>query len=302
VRTKQINDVIEDSLRAANLALAKVMDAQVLLFRSTLLMRVDNAVRSCIEDLVELEKSEGGRKPKLCVVIETNGGFIEVVERIYMVFRQYYDEVVFVIPNFAYSAGTVLVLSGDEIYMDYYSVLGPIDPQMEGEDGNGPVPGIGYLVKFNHFIQKINSDPEGTNTRAEMAYLINKFDPAMLFFIEQAKDHAIELLKEWLPKHKFKDWKKTKTRNELVSDEMKKNRANAIAETLGNPERWHSHGRGIGIRDLESDEIKLVIRNFSESKELESCIKEYYGLAIDYFAEMKILNALHSLAGGVRRI
>jgi hypothetical protein len=271
---EQTNDLIENGLKAANMALAQALKAQVLLFRSPLLMNVDDAVRDCIEDLVDLEMKEGERKHKLCVVMETNGGYIEVVERIYRVFRQHYKEVVFVIPNFAYSAGTVLVLSGDEIYMDYYSVLGPIDPQIHGEDGNSSVPGIGYLVKFNQLIQAINSDPDGSKTRAEMAYLINKFDPAKLFFIEQAKDHAIELLKEWLPKHKFKDWTKTDTRGLDVDEQMKKDRASMIAETLGNPARWHSHGRGIGIRDLESDEIKLVIRNFSERKELEICIKE----------------------------
>jgi hypothetical protein len=30
--------------------------------------------------------------------------------------------------------------------------------------------------------------------------------------------------------------------------------------------------------------------------------QEYYGLAIDYFAKMQMSNAIHSLAGGVRRI
>ncbi len=45
------------------------------------------------------------------------------------VMRKHYKEVSFIVPSHAYSAGTVLVLSGDKIYMDYYSVLGPIDPQ-----------------------------------------------------------------------------------------------------------------------------------------------------------------------------
>jgi ClpP class serine protease len=55
------------------------------------------------------------------------------VERIVSVFRKHYDIVEYVVPNYAYSASTILVLSGDEIYLDYYSVLGPIDPQMEDE-------------------------------------------------------------------------------------------------------------------------------------------------------------------------
>ena len=43
--------------------------------------------------------------------------------------RHHYDIVDFVVPTHAYSAGTIFVMSGDSIYMDYYSRLGPIDPK-----------------------------------------------------------------------------------------------------------------------------------------------------------------------------
>lgn len=301
MRTAKVNDVIEARLKNANLELSKALEAQVIMLRSPLLLGVDDAIRSCIEDLVEMGSADGELKSKLCVVVETNGGYIEVVERIYGIFRRHYSEVVFVIPNFAYSAGTVLVLSGDKIYMDYYAVLGPIDPQIDGEDGSGSVPGIGYLVKFNQLMRKINSDQTGEQTRAEMAYLISKFDPAKLFFIEQAKDHAIELLKEWLPKHKFKDWSKTCSRGVPVDEAMKKERASQIAEVLGDPERWHSHGRGIGIRELESDEIKLVVENFADTPVLNSAVRGYYDLAIDYLGKTGMPNAIHSQLG-IRRL
>ena len=151
--------------------------------------------------------------------------------------------------------------------MDYYAVLGPIDPQIDSQDGSSSVPGIGYLIKFNQLIDAINKDPTGQNTRAEMTYLISKFDPAKLFFIEQqARNHAIELLREWLPKHKFKDWTKTESRQVYVDDEMRRERANSIAEILGDPQRWRSHGRGIGIRDLMSDDIKLMIKILQMTK------------------------------------
>lgn len=38
-------------------------------------------------------------------------------------------------PNFAYSAGTIFCMSGDNIYMNYYSALGPVDPQVQNRDG-----------------------------------------------------------------------------------------------------------------------------------------------------------------------
>lgn len=87
---------------------------------------LDNVFREIIEGLTETKKTKEGH---LIVVLETVGGYIETAQRMVSVMRKHYKEVSFIVPSHAYSAGTVLVLSGDKIYMDYYSVLGPIDPQ-----------------------------------------------------------------------------------------------------------------------------------------------------------------------------
>ena len=76
------------------------------------------------------------RKGRLSAVLETTGGYVEVTERIADVFRKHYKVVEFIVPNDAYSAGTTLCMSGDNIYMDCFSVLGPIDPQVEGQNGS----------------------------------------------------------------------------------------------------------------------------------------------------------------------
>ena len=81
--------------------------------------------------------------------------------------------------RFAYSAGTILALSGDKIYMDYYSVLGPIDPQFLDSNGKQLLPGVGYLRKYNELVKQINESESAP--KAELAFLIKKFDPAMLF-------------------------------------------------------------------------------------------------------------------------
>ena len=60
---------------------------------------------------------------------------MDVVQRVVDTLRRHYNLVDFIIPNYAYSAGTVLAMSGDAIHMDYYSRLGPIDPQIETERG-----------------------------------------------------------------------------------------------------------------------------------------------------------------------
>ena len=45
--------------------------------------------------------------------------------------RSNYGDVTVIVPDRAMSAGTIFALSADRIMMDYFSCLGPIDPQIE---------------------------------------------------------------------------------------------------------------------------------------------------------------------------
>jgi hypothetical protein len=278
MRNPRADDLIGAMLNKQIADIGTHFKSDALAIKAPIRFGLDDAVRHEIENLAD---SKGKRADKLTVIIQTTGGYIEVVERIYNVFRKHYKIVDFVVPNYAYSAGTVLVLSGDEIYMDYYSILGPIDPQYESESGKF-MPGLGYLQKFNELVAKINKAKNADSVRAELAYLLRKFDPATLFFLEQAKSHSESLLEDWLPRHKFKSWTRRSTTRKKVTAAYKKSRARAIAKVLGEAERWHSHGRGIGIRELTSDEIKLQVVNFGEEAALNGKIRPYYDLFTDY--------------------
>lgn len=253
---------------------------------------VDDAVKNEIENLKE---GDGETQNRLVVLLETTGGYVETVERIVGVFRRHYKEVEFVIPNFAYSAGTILVMSGDEIHMNYYSILGPIDPQFETE--SGPTPGMGYLAKYNELMSKINSVPDDEigSVRAEMALLLKKFDPGFIFSIEQATKHSQELIEGWLPRYKFKNWKKTKTRGIKVDDDYKMKRAKKIARALGNAEHWHSHGRGISMENLAGDDIGLEVNDFGSDPALEANITHYHGLLGHYMRTIGVGAAIHTV-------
>ena len=63
--------------------------------------------------------------------IETPGGSGEAAEEIARFLRKKFKEVNFVIAGEAKSAGTILVLSGDNIYMTETGSLGPIDAQVK---------------------------------------------------------------------------------------------------------------------------------------------------------------------------
>ena len=104
--------------------LEQLLVADVLTLCGPLIPGIDDGTRDAIE-------SRQQKRAKLAVILETGGGYSDVVDRIVTVFRRYYPEAVeFYVPNYAMSAGTLLAMSGNAIHMDYYSVLGPIDPQV----------------------------------------------------------------------------------------------------------------------------------------------------------------------------
>lgn len=238
---------------------------------------IDDFIRDAMEKLADDE----GKRNDLLVILETEGGSIETTERIANTFRHHYSgEVSFLIPNFAMSAGTILVMSGDRILMDYYSILGPIDPQIPHQSGDF-VPGMGYLVKFDEFIKKSQA---GKLSPAEMAILLEKFDPAMLHFLEQARDHGVDLLKLWLVQYKFKNWSKTETHGTVVTEAMKKRRAEEIARKLNDTKKWRSHGRGISMEVVRND-LNLKVEDYGTETglaELKRCVTLYYRLMKDY--------------------
>lgn len=227
----------------------------------------------------------------LFFIIETTGGYIEVAQRIADTLRRHYAVVDFVVPNFCMSAGTVLAMSGNAIHMDYYSVLGPIDPQVQRPGDGALIPALGYLAKYQELIEKAKS-PEGL-TAAEITYLVQRFDPAELYSYEQARELSISLLKEWLVKYKFLNWTVTAARKLPVTAEMKEDRAEQIAKALGDNERWHSHARGISMAVLDRD-LNLQIEDLEkETPGIHGTLRSYYKLLKAHAIRMRHPYVLH---------
>lgn len=275
------SSVIEGLLDQKATELGKHLSADVLTYFGPITNGVDVLFREAI-DAMRQPKSE-----KLVVILETEGGFIEVVERMVVTMRQHYKTVDFVVPNFAMSAGTVLVMSGDAIHMDYFSILGPIDPQIPRPDGSF-VPAVGYLKQFERLIQKAN---QNLLNQAEATFLVEKFDPAELYQYERSEALSVSLLKEWLAKYKFKNWHTTETKRTPVDQKTREQRAEQIATILKDTDRWHSHGRGISADVLRS--IGLQINDFQSDKVLNDGITEFYRLAADFKQKHGLAGILH---------
>jgi hypothetical protein len=275
---------VERELHSRLEALEQLFDADLLSFSGPILFGVDDFFR----DAVEAKKGMLPSRQKLVVILTTDGGYIEVVQRVVETLRRHYTLVDFVIPNYAYSAGTILVMSGDAIHMDYYSRLGPIDPQVETRDGIA-VPALGYLERYNALIKKA---VDGEITTAEVQLLIDGFNQAELYKYEHARELSITLLKEWLVAYKFKDWKTTRTRRKRVTVQMKRSRAAAIARELSKTQRWHTHGQGISMEVLSRD-LQLLIDDFGKESALSDAIRAYHDLLSDYMVKMRMTGVIH---------
>lgn len=276
------NPLIESELDGRLRAVSSLLEADMLALRGLMSSGLDDIVHRVMED--DEWRTKG--REKIGIILTTDGGYVEVVHRIAETIRHHYSDVTFIVPDHAYSAGTILVMSGDQIFMDYYSRLGPIDPQVQ-TDGKF-VPALGYLKQWERLLKKAEA---GEITIAEIQLMLS-FDQAELYMFEQARELSVELLKEWLAKYKFKNWTTTETRGDAVTDQMRSERAEEIARRLNETERWHSHGYGISLEVLQK-EIQLKIEDYGTVPALKEAITSYHSLFEDFAHKNRLSGAIH---------
>jgi hypothetical protein len=279
---------IKDLLVKKLVNLERVFEADVVFYFGDIEAKALRVFRDLIEDLkAEIDEE---LKDRLVIILNTSGGSAEIVEKMVDIIRHHYQEVYFVVPDFAMSAGTIFCMSGDKIYMDYSSSLGPIDPQVW--NGKQWVPALGYLDKVEDLLAKAQA---GTITQAEFL-ILQAQDLAMLSRFEQAKELTITLLKRWLVEYKFKDWNLHETNPALIGSqvtaEQKEARAKEIADDLGNNKKWHSHARMLSINTLRG--IRLKIEDFGSDKPLQDLIRTYNDLITEFISKTGYEFFLHS--------
>lgn len=208
-----------------------------------------------IHDLLKNRRETG-----LDIFLETLGGSGEVVEEIVEFFHGKFETVSFVIAGQAKSAGTIMALSGHEIFMTETGSLGPIDAQVK--IGRSRISASDYV----DWVQQKRDEAEKHGKLNPFdAIMIAQITPGELFGVVHGLEYAKDLVVEWIPKYKFKNWKKTETKNIVVTDEMKKDRAKVIADELIKRERWRTHGRPIKINDLKD---LLIINRIEDDPRL----------------------------------
>ena len=205
------------------------------------------------------------------IILETPGGFLEVVEDIVKMIREKYEHVGIIVPGYAKSAGTIFAMAGDEILMGVTSALGPIDAQIQL--ANGKRYSADAFLKGIEDIKKVVIETKKLN--AAYIPILQNISPGEIQHCVNAQCFSKRLVTDWLANYKFKFWKKHSNGNEVTKEE-RQIRADEIATELTSQSRWLTHGRSIKIPDLE--DLRIKISDYTKQSELNTAITRYYTL------------------------
>lgn len=284
---KNIEAILKNEIHCALVKTEKFFKADVIFIYGFMNTYLVKPFREVLEGL----NSSRHPRSRLVIFLNTLGGGIESVEKMVNITRFHYKEVFFVVSDRAMSSGTIFCMSGDEIYMDYASSLGPIDPQVY--NGQMWVPAMGYLDKYDEMVQKSH---QGTLSPAELEQF-RALDLAQMKQYEQAREITVTLLKKWLVKYRFSNWTIHQTNPTLkgtpVTLEQKIERAEEIATVLSDNKKWHSHNRPIDITEL-NEACKLKIKDYSNETKLREMIRNYNDIVVSYIEMKKIGQFLHA--------
>ena len=215
-----------------------------------------------ISDQVDFIKGE-----TIDVILETPGGYAEIAEDIINLLRSKFKNIAFIIPGMAKSAGTIMAMGGDEILMDCFSSLGPIDAQMSI---NGkPISADAFLQG----LQKIKEEVKQTGG-LNKAYIpiLQNIHPGEIQSCENAQNFSSSLVTKWLNTYKFRNWANHSSSGKPVTTSEREQKAKDIAEKLCDHSSWLTHGRSIKIHNLEL--MGLKITDYGKQPALQDAINE----------------------------
>jgi len=166
------------------------------------------------------------------LLLHTGGGDVDAAEKMMTLVQATVGSgrLRVIVPDFAKSAGTLMVLGADVLVMSDTSELGTIDPQIRSIDEHGKEichSVLSYLDAFRTYseaLQKKTDDPV-----ARM--MLSKLDPTTLRNFESIRNRARNFAEDQL---------KRKGRN-----------FSQIASALMDTTRWPSHGQMIKWQDVK---------------------------------------------------
>ncbi len=200
-------------------------------------------------------------KEAVDVLLHSPGGKPDATERLVELLRSHFKKVDFLVPHSAYSAATMLAMSGDNIILHPSAALGPIDPQING------IPARMIKNGFEKIKERISK--EGPKTLPAYIPLIKKnCSMEILELCEDSEKLSKRLVSNWLKKYMFKGEKNVE---EKIEEAVK---------YLSNYDEHLIHSRPLSIKKLSELELKVSLADDT----LQDLLWEAYILINGFFS------------------
>ena len=191
-----------------------------------------------VDGFTDLVGSIPDSEKKIDVILHSPGGSPEATERIVGLLRSRFDEVTFLIPHSAYSAATMLALSGNDIILHPSATLGPIDPQINGTPARS----------IRRGFDKVRELPKDEGPEALPAYipLIEKHSLELLEICDDSLKLSKELACEWMREFMF------------AADEAKNDQINAAVDYFSDYDEHKTHARPLTLHKLGRFNLRIT--------------------------------------------
>lgn len=191
------------------------------------------------------------RKLGLDLILHTPGGITSSTEALVNYLRSMFgQDIRAIVPHLAMSAGTMTACACKEIVMGKHSSLGPIDPQLGGASA------VGVMQEYDLAESQLAQSP---HTAPIWQQLFSRYPVAFIPECLRAIEQSREMVHEWLATGMFAD--------EGAGGKAK---AAAVADALGDKNRWKVHNRHISL--AKAEEIGLKVQPLEADQELQSAI------------------------------
>lgn len=233
---------------------------------------------SDIDGFTDLVNSVPGSHKSADVLVHSPGGYPDATERIVTILRNRFTEGVhFLIPHSAYSAATMLALSGNSITLHPSATVGPIDPQING------VPARSIKRGFENVKEKVKA--EGPESLPAYIPLIEKYTIDLLEQCEDALNLSKILVSSWLKEFMLKD-------EQDHGEEIKK-----VVEYFSNYDEHLTHSRPLTFAKISGFGLAIS----EADPKLAELLWEAYTLIIGFFEGsnfLKLFENAHGISWG----
>jgi len=207
------------------------------------------------------------------VLLHSPGGSPEATERIVDILRHSFKDVTFLIPHSAYSAATMLALSGNRIILHPAATLGPIDPQING------VPARSIRRGFDN-IREILKE-EGPEALPAYMPLISQLSLHVLELCDDAADLSEALVRGWLQSYMFE------------GDESKKDAIEKAVKFFSNYDEHKTHSRPLNFAKVRNFGLNIEVANPS----LQLLLREAWILIDAFFKHTSFVKLYENAEG-----